>query len=160
MEVLHNRLAVRALCLDVDDRVLLLHWRDPHDGSLVWEPPGGGIEPGETPLDAVRRELVEETGLDPTAIGERCVDVDRDVCWNGRRYLGSELFFLARFAEAEPALRHDRMEAYEQEAFLGHAWVPWAGLAGLPDSLEPPEVLSVLAALAPDGPWTAAPGGR
>ena len=31
-----------------------------------------------TPLQAARRELAEETGLDPAAIGDRCVEVRRD----------------------------------------------------------------------------------
>ncbi len=48
--------AARVVCLDAADRVLLLKWRDPYDGSRLWEPPGGGIEPGETLLEAARRE--------------------------------------------------------------------------------------------------------
>lgn len=35
-----------------------------HDGRSYWTLPGGGVEVGETPLQAVVREVKEETGLD------------------------------------------------------------------------------------------------
>jgi len=38
--------------VDASGNVLLLRWRDPGSGRLLWEPPGGGIEEGETPLAA------------------------------------------------------------------------------------------------------------
>jgi 8-oxo-dGTP pyrophosphatase MutT (NUDIX family) len=42
------------------DRVLLIK----HRRLATWLPVGGEIEAGETPLEAARRELFEETGLE------------------------------------------------------------------------------------------------
>lgn len=147
------RPAARVICLDAAHRVLLLRWRDSFDGSWLWEPPGGGIEPGETPLEAARRELAEETGLDPAAVIDRSVPVERDVWWNGKRYTGSEQFFLARFAEEQPTPVRTGLLPDEQINLDTHAWIPWPDLTSLPDRLEPPQLLTVLEALVPEGPW-------
>jgi 8-oxo-dGTP diphosphatase len=56
------RHGARALVIDHEDRILLLRVLV-QDGSSVWITPGGGIEPGESPLEALERELVEEVGL-------------------------------------------------------------------------------------------------
>lgn len=42
-------------------KILLTHWRRGHLHG--WTLPGGGIDPGEDPKDAVVREVDEETGL-------------------------------------------------------------------------------------------------
>ncbi|WP_311137100.1 NUDIX domain-containing protein [Streptomyces sp. I6] len=152
METTH-RPAVRVICLDAAQRLLLLHWRDPFDGVMLWEPPGGGVEPGETPLIAARRELAEETGLDPAAVRDRSVSVERDVRWNGKRHVGPEDFFVAHFAEERPMLRPTGLLPDEQVSLHGHAWAARSDLGTLADRIEPPTLLSVLAALVPDGPW-------
>jgi 8-oxo-dGTP pyrophosphatase MutT (NUDIX family) len=55
--------------LDSTGRVLLLRWIDRRDGLPVWFTPGGGIDDGETPAEAARRELREETGIVVESVG-------------------------------------------------------------------------------------------
>ncbi len=54
------RVAAYAIVTDDDGRVLLAHWAEGRRSS--WTLPGGGLEPGEDPEDAARREVLEETG--------------------------------------------------------------------------------------------------
>jgi 8-oxo-dGTP diphosphatase len=53
------RIAVSALLFDEQQRILLAHRRD----IDWWNLPGGGMELGETVEEAVKREVLEETGL-------------------------------------------------------------------------------------------------
>ncbi|MEV6832114.1 NUDIX hydrolase [Amycolatopsis sp. NPDC051102] len=46
---------------DAQGRVLLV---EPNYGSETWEIPGGGLEEGESPRSAARREIKEELGFD------------------------------------------------------------------------------------------------
>jgi len=56
-------LGVRALVIGPDGRVFLVK----HSYVSGWHLPGGGVEPGETLIDALVRELREEGNLEPTA---------------------------------------------------------------------------------------------
>jgi 8-oxo-dGTP pyrophosphatase MutT (NUDIX family) len=61
------RQAVRAILLTPDHQVLLVRFEFP--AGTRWALPGGGIDPGEEALDALRRELIEECGLHDPEIG-------------------------------------------------------------------------------------------
>lgn len=65
------RQGVRALILDPDDHALLVRfwWEGLEDAEGFWANPGGGIEEGETRLEALQRELIEETGLVVDTLG-------------------------------------------------------------------------------------------
>lgn len=56
---------MRVLLVDTDDRLLLFHDSDPGILPLptFWITPGGGVDPGESDLQAAVREVAEETGL-------------------------------------------------------------------------------------------------
>jgi 8-oxo-dGTP pyrophosphatase MutT (NUDIX family) len=55
--------AVYGICQDADGRVLLTRAAPWLTIAGQWFLPGGGIDHGESPMDALRREFAEETGL-------------------------------------------------------------------------------------------------
>jgi len=79
-----RRIVVVAAVIRRGDRVLLAR-RPPDKPPAGLEFPGGKVEPGESPAAALRRELIEELGVDP-AVGRELHRVD-----DGR----IELIFLA-----------------------------------------------------------------
>jgi 8-oxo-dGTP diphosphatase len=63
-EVVPRKLVVAALIVNARGEVLLTQRREDQDLPLYWELPGGKIEPGEAPADALRREIIEELGVE------------------------------------------------------------------------------------------------
>lgn len=57
-------LVAAAALIDADGRVLVSQRPAGTSMAGLWEFPGGKVEPGEAPEDALRREIREELGVD------------------------------------------------------------------------------------------------
>ncbi|MEV0727909.1 NUDIX domain-containing protein [Polymorphospora sp. NPDC050346] len=71
-----RRIAAYGVCVAADGRLLLVRASAATGRPGVWQVPGGGIEHGEHPADAVVREFAEETGLAVGVRGLRAVVAD------------------------------------------------------------------------------------
>ena len=102
MTSLRIREAVRALVVDPAHRTLLVRFEFPD--RHVWATPGGGMEPGETVEEALRRELGEELGLHDFEIGPLIWERTHIVPFLNGLYDGQhDRCYLVETASFEPA---------------------------------------------------------
>lgn len=73
------------VCVD-KGRLLVCHFRDPFDQREFLTPPGGGIDDGETAVEAAFRETLEETGYSVSIDKASHLTGRYDFLWNGRIY--------------------------------------------------------------------------
>lgn len=63
LEIIRHPGGAVALAIDAQGRICLLRQYRHAAGGWLWELPGGRIEPGESALESVKRELREEAGV-------------------------------------------------------------------------------------------------
>lgn len=123
------RSGVGIVLVDADGRVFAARRRDTPD---AWQMPQGGIDAGEDPLAAAKRELREETGVTSATLAAELPDTVRydlpaDISrriWKGR-YRGQEQrWYLFRFTGDD---REIDIETHAPE-FDAWRWMPAAEL--------------------------------
>ncbi len=114
------REAARAVILDQDQRILLIHFVDERRGASWWATPGGGLQPGETREMAALREVAEETGQTDLPLGP-CIWTRRDEFESAGRFINqTEWFFLLRVPSFD--VRTDGLEALEKTFIREYRW--------------------------------------
>jgi tRNA(adenine34) deaminase len=135
-----ERVRASAVCCHAG-RLLCVKLRDPLTRVARLFPPGGAIEPGETPIATAVRETLEETGYHVVADAARSLVARYPYVWNGVERAVTTYFFAARLADpsAPPGAIHD---VDYNEATL------WLALDALSESLGfQPEILSAVRSL-------------
>lgn len=122
--------------------ILMTELSDRTNAAGLWNLPGGGLDPGEQPLDAVIREVHEETEQRVTAV-ELLTVMTRH--WVGRAPSGRvEDFHAVRlFHSAQCPEPTDPVVLDVGGSTSAARWVPETELASLPLASSVPEALAV-----------------
>jgi 8-oxo-dGTP pyrophosphatase MutT (NUDIX family) len=144
------RQAARAIVLDPAQRILLVHFRFP--AQSFWATPGGGIDEGETPEQAVARELDEEAGLVDFELGPWVWTRTHVVPFESGLWDGQvERYMLVRTNAFEPAPRFTADEL-AVEYVTAIRWWTLTELEASDELFAPRRLPELLAALVRDGP--------
>jgi 8-oxo-dGTP pyrophosphatase MutT (NUDIX family) len=145
-----RRFGARVVVLDPQDRVLLFRLENPSTGNTWWATPGGGIERGESSVDAARRELREETGIEaadlvgPIWVDDHWFRTSTDLVHQQDRY------FHARVDN--PAVDTAGLDAIETEVMVEHRWWALGDLDGATEKVYPVGLAGHLRRLLKEGP--------
>lgn len=158
---LRIRAAARAVIIDRADRILLVRWDFPHRPALgyppmsVWGTPGGGIEPDEDVLVALRRELAEELGLDDVVIGPQIWERTHVIPFLDGRWDGQhDRFFLIEVDPFDPAPRLSAEQLRAENLFQIRWWTQDELASFVPTDTElfaPRRLPALVTALLADG---------
>ena len=141
------RPTARVIVIDARDRVLLFRAEGTFDDghTVLWFPPGGGLEAGETYEEAAVRELAEEIGLTGAPLGP---------IWT-RTWIGElppregvvevrERYFLCRLETHEIPADHVNPDEHERAMTTGSRWFSLDEMATTPGLFVPRRLSTLL----------------
>ncbi len=142
-----RRTAMRALLFDEQrEEILLIKALVPDTGVELWFTPGGGMEPDETDLACLAREVLEETGLTELPPAHLVWTRREQFVFMGDDYDQAERYYLVPIARFEVANR--ALESHEAETFLAARWWRLADIVASTDSFVPGDLGKQLGVLA------------
>ncbi len=151
--ILPIRRTARLIVLDPMDRILLIKYKadraievaNPNQRSF-WYTPGGGLEAGETHIEAARRELMEETGIVDVGIGQHVANWNSAITLFRLKSRTESQIFLVR--AASDRLDTSQLAETEKDPVLDVRW--WslaelkAAIHGGGDYVSPSGLLPLL----------------
>ena len=139
-----RRATVRLLVVDPAGRALMFRDSDPNTGRSWWITPGGGIDPGETEVQAALRELEEETGHVADAVDLHGPIGRRHVVhgYSDRIVDQDDVFYLVRAPAFEVSTAGHTPE--EQVTMLDHRWWSSADLAATAELVWPANLVDLI----------------
>lgn len=128
---------VASVYLIDNQKVLLIY----HPKLQKWLPPGGHLEANETPSEAARREVKEETGLDIEFFRQDQIWVD---CWNAKSIERPYLCLLEEIPAYQQTAAHQHVDfVYVAKPIGGqicstfdYQWFGWEDLQRLDPDIE------------------------